>query len=310
MPQSAHNPDDLQQLSALLDQVRGVLFAMSNGDSDLLSPVSTLAIRQALLTRNVSAEAAPLLETLNELRDVQSLKRGHWLPVHSRVVPFGDVALLVSGQPTAMLNLDYGIEIQTPGLGRLLTVVGDEANLLPTESLNRWLEAPASTTDWCEQIIRTGEFGEPAGVSEMEVYDHWSHWAARRWVPASSCNVPDGVIFARHVHLQTKATNHYLLRFRNSSPKAMHELPHGFDSLRLGIALRRQAGNSPSFSLCQDIDGKWELRGPAVPRAEFRLLRALGPTTAEKGQLTSRPPNGAVAMLRDTLTKLGLTERR
>lgn len=297
------------QTSAMLDQVRGVLFARSNAGGAFLVPVSTLAIRHALLARNVSADTGALLAILEEMRDVQRLPRGHWLPVHSRVIPCGDIALLVSGQPTAMLARDYGFKILNPGLGRLLMAVIGRARELPTESIVRWIDAPKSTAEWCEQVLRTAEFGEASGVSDMEIYDHWSARSGWRWLPSMSFALPDGLAFARHVHQQTKATNHYLLRIRDGVCRAMHELPHGFDSRRFAIALRGRAGNPVGFSVQPDSEDTWILRGRPVPQSELRLLRSLGFTAVENGELTTRLPAPAVVAVRDILFNLGLRER-
>jgi hypothetical protein len=297
---------DIAGTAMLLDQVRGVLFSKSNVGDEFLAPVSTLAIRYALVARSLSTDPRALLDILLDLRDVQNLPRGHWLPVSTRCVPCGRCALVVSGAPTEFLRRDHGVVVRGHGLGRLLvdTMVSD----IPTEPLQRWLGAPASSMKWCEDLIRQATFGDWYGWQDLLVYDHWSKRSANRWGRAEEVAPPDGPVLARLVK-DSAVIGHFLLIFRSRTIRGMHEFPGGFESRRFALAMLRRAGNAFGFSFAKCDTDTHTLRCPYLPAPEHRLLRALGSVDETERGMTARIPSAAVEALEDMLQNLGLKSR-
>jgi hypothetical protein len=299
-------PMDVAQKVALLDQVRGVLFARSHNGGTFLAPVSTLAIHHGLGARNVSADTGVLLDTLLSLHDVQDLPRGHWLPVSTRCVWSGKCALVVSGAPTEFLRRDYGLNIGGRGLGRL--VLNTSTSALPNEPLLHWLGVPDSSTQWCENLICMADFGDAFGWEDLSVYDHWNKRNASRWVSTTVARLPDGPVFARSIQRHS-ATSHYLLLVRNGAIRGVHEFPRRFDSRRFALAMLARADNAFSFSLTESDADTYVLNCPYLPSSEQRLLTALGTVEARDRGLSAEVPAAAVTAVCDTLVKLGMRDQ-
>lgn len=297
---------DVAHTATLLDQARGVLYSRSNTGERFLVPVSTLAVHYALFARRIFNEAGPLLRMLLDLRDVQDLPRGHWLPVSTRCVPCGDCALLVSGTPTDFLRRDYGLQISGLGLGRLL--INTPTSGLPSEPLLRWLSAPASSITWCEEVLSRVTFGDPFGWQDLHIYDHWSARCTTRWKPAAKVVAPDGPVLARSVQ-DDIVTGHYLLLFRSGSIRGMHEFNREFESRRFALAMLHRADSGYGFSLRRHDVNTHVLECPYLPSQEERLLKALGPVEDAGRGLIAYVPSAAAATLEDILKNLGLTPR-
>lgn len=297
---------DVAHTAGLLDQVRGVLFSRSNVGEPFLVPVSTLAVRYALVARRISNEVRPLLNMLLDLRDVQDLPRGHWLPVSTRCVPCGECALLVSGTPTDFLRRDYGVQIGGEGLGRLL--IGTPLSGLPSEPLTRWLGSPASSLNWCDELLSRATFGDSFGWQDLHLYDHWSSRSSSRWKQAGESVTPDGPILARSVQ-EGVVTGYYLLLSGKGSMRGMYELGRDFESRRFALAMLHRAGNGYGYSLCRHDPNIYVLKCPYLPVQEERLLRALGPVEETGRGLLAYVPSAAVAAVEDVLKNLGLTPR-
>lgn len=296
---------DIAHKRMLLDEVRRVLFSRSNSGEPFLTPVSTLSIRNALTARAVSGDVSVLLEMLLSLRDVQNLPYGHWLPVSSRAVSVDDFALLVSGLPTGLLRQDLEIELGGRGLGRL--VRGDLPSSIPREPLLRWLGVPSSTIQWCENHIRTAEFGDPLGWQDLSVYNHWAAAGSSRWISAASARLPDGPILARSSG-RNSSSSHYLLLARDGAVRGLKEFSRPFDSRRFGLAMLARSERRYTFSV-DEVGDTCSVRCPFLPHSEKRLLNALGEVEATDRGLIATIPVPAIDAVRDVLSRLGLSER-
>lgn len=305
MPSSTQYSETVAQQ---LDQVRGVLFAMANSGGEFLSPVSSIAIHHALAARGRKASVSDLMNRLLRVRDIQDLAEGHWLPVTTRAVVLGSCALLVSGKPTSFLKTDYGVWTFGSGLGRLVAWPSF-ADAIPREPLDRWLATPYRSSDWADELVRSIQWADSLGAENMQIFDHWSRNPRTRWVESSALDVPDGPVAARHVFRSHGGVDYYLLRYRRGRAEQLAELANPDLAHRLRIALLTRAGNPRHWTMQRVDESCVRLTTFLLPDDEMRLLETIAWIENSDGVLSANVPTGAADVVRDVLSRLGLTER-
>lgn len=296
---------------AVLDQVRGIVWSHANRDQDFLAPVSSTLVHFALKRRGRTWLPSEPLRALARVKDVQPLGDGFWLPVSTFLVRVGGICLVCSGLPTAFLERDLSLTTTGAGLSRLVSASAILTQF-PSRELSDWMEAPTSTADWTRQCLRSAKFQEPFGLDGMEVFRHWKASGTRRWLPIADSELPHTASALGRHKAPSGATNHYLLRIQSSGITGIHELRHDGDSVRrVQIGLRRMAGDPERFWITRSADATVELHTPPLPRAERRLLDALGPVVvdSEAGRLQVNLPEGATDTTVQVLAALGLEFR-
>lgn len=210
-------------------------------------------------------------------------------PAPLRAIPLGcgddRSVLLVGGPPTASLNV-VG-EVTAPGLRvvRLRHAQLDGLHARITElggllcSLEAWTRRPAPISDapWLErELARLAAEASPAPpLEEIRVYDPASDRPdrSRRW------RRPRQVVAGAHLLRAQDERGRPCSGLGLFSEGQLRAFTRVADDLacELRFALDRRAGNpSEARFLAPDReDGPWRVEVPYLPRAEYRILRAL-----------------------------------
>lgn len=294
-----------------LDALRAILSAFSHRVGESCAPVSTGSIQHELRRRNRNPELAARLREIGEVRDVQDLGRGFWLPVPTHVVRLGGASLVVSGLPNQELARRFSIKPFGFGVSRLLREETKDSEGLPHSPLQEWIGVPKFTADWTRDWIASTKRHVPFGIDGADVYRSWINRPGRRW--ALMCdNTPDrdGTYMGR-VRATDGRFSYFMLGFHKRKATSLQEVPSDLDTiLRLQFGLRSLHANPNWFeSPSGGPDKTIEL--PLLPSAETRLLKAVGlvRTSASGYGLTVSLPEFATSSVFSCLAALGLVLR-
>ncbi len=264
--------------SARYDMVRAIVSAFSWRDFDTLVPTSTLAVQHELQRRNQMVPANEILGDLFELRDLQRIKGGYWIPSSTHLAISADIGLVVSGLPTQELDVEIGPLVNSIGASRFVRSGELERVGVPKIPLLEWLASPVSTRLWVEDMLRTVHYIDPYGMEAPEVYRHWKMSSPVRWMRLDNMvSLDERVVLARH-QSRDRRSNYYLLRVRDRRVIAMHELSlNSDDVVRLMCGLRSIGDDPLICRVAHETNGPYvRVRVGMLPGAERRLLMALG----------------------------------
>ncbi len=292
-----------------LDQVRGVLFALSNSESRFFESVSTQSIKFALIRRGREGSPGDALDELYCVGDIQSLGRGRWLPSITASVSVGQLFVILSGMPTRSLARIIKQPIFGGGSCRLVGEIRPETGI-GSRPFQWWCGAPGSTVEWTTQALRASTF--PLEVmSRLEYFNHWDRTVSYRWSHVLPRSTPAScIVVAREKSLT--GTLYFLCRVVNSKASSVQELTTDWSqAFRLGFGLRALIGNSATY-LVRGVDGEnCEVVTPGfLPSPERKVLRALGQIQdlQETSQLLARIPVAAWPQVDLMLRALGLSK--
>ena len=292
-----------------LDQVRGVLAALSNRGTSLLQPISTNAVTAALKWRNRSFDSGQCLDRLARVGDVQRLRDGLWLPCSTTLVRCAGLLVAVSGLPTTRLAAELGEDPQRPGDSR--TVVGSSiaGSDIRLRDFGTWCHAPESSLHWSEALIANARYLQGTLTEGMEWHDHWTAGRRGRWSELHpNVDLERGPVLTR-LRSRHGAAEHFLLR-RNGGALQMAEVPKAEgEHQRLRYALLAAAGNPATFRLARQVDGFIEVSVPRIlPGPEAMALGALGRvlTDPEEWEQVFSLPESAWLQVERMLNGLGL----
>jgi hypothetical protein len=292
-----------------LDQVRGVLTALSNRGTALLQPVSTNALAAALKWRNRSFDSGRCLDRLGRVGDVQRLRGGLWLPCSTTLVRCAGLLVAVSGLPTTRLAAELDENPQRLGDSR--TVAG--SSIAETDPRLRdfgtWCRAPVSSLRWSETLIANARYLQGTLTDGMEWHDHWTAGRRGRWTELHpDVNLERGPALAR-LRSRHGAAEYFLLR-RYGGGLQMAEVPKAEgEHQRLRYALLAAAGNPVQFRLARQAGGFIEVSVPRVlPGSEAMVLAALGRvlTAPDEWEQVFSIPESAWPQVERMLLGLGL----
>jgi hypothetical protein len=224
------------------DNVRALLCAMSARGSDLIVPVSTLAIQNELSRRESKVRATELLSQLSDLREVQRLSGGFWLPAPLRLITAEGLTLACSGLPTARLARQYGIKLQPIGVLRAIYDT-PEPLLAPTYSLAEWLGSPNDSIKWSAGIISGAHWRPPYQLDELKIFRAWQSRARHRWLEQDEMLVNRTGVALAKIALRDGRAQYYLADVHRGMVERVHELPTDSDIARLMCALRFRDGD-------------------------------------------------------------------
>jgi hypothetical protein len=296
-----------------LDALRAILSAFSHRVGESCTPVSIVSIQHELRRRNRNPELVTRLREISEVRDVQDLGRGFWLPVPTHIVQLGAASLVVSGLPNQELTRRFGIKPFGFGVSRVLREETTMSEGLPHSALHEWIGAPEFTADWTRGWIESTKRHVPFGIDGAELYLSWVNRTARRWAPMCD-NIPDrdGTYMCR-VRAVDGRSSYFMLSFNRRKATSLQEVPSDLDTiLRLQFGLRSLHGNpnwykAPSGDLTSDKT----VELPLLPSAEARLLKAVGVVQASASGygLTVSLPEFVTSTVINCLAALGLELR-
>ena len=294
-----------------LDALRGLLSGLSNRGEYGCAPVSIVSLQHELRRRNADTDIVDALYLLSDIRDVQHVGRGFWLPAPPHLVPFEGFSLLVAGLPNQELSRLYGYAPMSSGASRLLKE-GIQNLELPRGGMRDWLSAPPSTIEWTLEKIRGACSIEPISLDGAELFRAWRGGRSPRWAALDHrALLRDGTLLIRF-STADRHVNHYLVHMKAQHIVGMSELTHDSDEVRrLQFGLRVLHDDPGVFWFERTESCDVVLNSPPLPRQEQRLFTALG--SIDKG--TDPPrwhlkfPDFAQAALVNTLRGLGLKDR-
>lgn len=300
--------DQLEGVTADLDQVRGVLAALANRGTTLLQPVSTNAVSEALKRRNRVLDSRQYLDRLSHVGDVQRL-RGLWLPCPTTLVRCAGLLVAVSGLPTPRLATELGASPLIVGDSRAVPRTSISESDIRLRDFDSWCRAPASSVRWSEALIANARYWQGTLTEGMELHDHWTAGIHRRWTELHpSVDLSRGPALARLRGFHG-AAEYFLLR-RHSSRLQMAEVPKDeWAHQRLRYALLAAASNPATFRSKVTLDGFREIGVPRIlPTPESMVLTALGRvlTPPDDWEQVLSIPESAWPQVERMLTGLGL----
>ncbi len=292
-----------------LDQVRGVLAALSNRGTALLQPVSTNAITAALKWRNRSFDSGQCLDRLGRVGDVKRLRGGLWLPCSTTLVRCAGLLVAVSGLPTPRLATELGGNPQTPGDSRTVAASSVAESDIRLRDFNTWCLAPGSSHRWSEALIANARYWQGALTEGMEWHDHWTPGIRRRWIELyPDIDLSRGPALAR-LRSRRGVAEYFLLRRDGGVLQITEVSKIEGEHQRLRYALLAAAGNPAMFRLDCQTNGFIEVSVPRVlPGPETMVLSALGRvlTTPDEWEQVFSISESAWPQVERMLVRLGL----
>lgn len=181
-------------------------------------------LRPSVLEQDTEGDIAPdpirrVLEALSDLREVQHVGRGYWLPVQLRLVDLGqyaDAALVIGASSLTAARRKLGTGVVNTWIARrvrrsdLASHITSDASMW--QGLTGWLGAPpGQMSEWFRKTLaaaRAQMLASPAGLTDFEVYSpslapqrpQWFRWTDCRRLPRlpsglSLCRVTEGHFF-------------------------------------------------------------------------------------------------------------------
>jgi hypothetical protein len=293
-----------------LDQVRGVLAALSNRGTSLLQPVSTNAVSAAIKLRNRTLDSGQCLNRLGSVGDVQRLPGGLWLPCSTTLIRCAGILLAVSGLPTSRLATELGENPLPLGDSRAVAASRIPPSDTRMRDFDTWCRAPISSVRWSEALMANSPYWQATLTEGMEWHDHWTEEMRWRWsVLHADVDLSRGPALAR-LKGRHGAAEYFLLR-RNPGGLQMAEVPKAEgEHHRLRYSLLSTAGNPATFRAAVTADGFTSVSVPRhLPSPEFMVLTALANalTPPEAWEQEFRIPEAAWPQVERMLAGLGLT---
>lgn len=295
--------------SSCYDLVRAIVSAFCWQDHKMLVPVSTLVVQYELRRRNQELPTKDMLRDLSDVRDVQRIDGGFWLPTPTHLVLSQDVGFVVSGLPTQELPAHYGLDINSLGTSRLIAGNSFDHIDAPRIQLSEWLFSPCSTRRWVEDLLKSAQYSEPYGMNSVEVFRNWKEQTTDRWVRFESAVIPSEQIVLARQRSRELRSNYYLLQVRGRKILAMHELSNTRDEIVRLMCGLRVIGDDPLICrVINERDKKFvRLAVGMLPRAEQCLLMALGQIVVfdQKRPIEAVVPNRTIATVLEIIEALG-----
>jgi hypothetical protein len=234
-----------------------------------------MAVRHEFSRRGRTSDVPGLLTTLQENRDLAHLPRGFWLPAPLHFARGTTLCVLVCGKPTEHLHGSMRLVPDAIGTSRLIDLQRTPETDVPTISLSSWCGMPASTSAWLIELLQKANFAPPYRLDGADVFRHWKSPSRGRWLPLSD-RVPEDECYALGRHAGRLQSTYFLLRMGPDGVNATADLPQDSDSLVRIMCALRSRGDAPRVVLDHEHGSFVKVRAEIAPRAERRLLAAVG----------------------------------
>jgi hypothetical protein len=243
-------------------------------------PVHTHKIQRFFCDYYPQSLLEKTLDSLLLMKEVVKFPHGYWAPTPLRKIDLGNIALIISTQPTGVLARALGSDIQNAGYGRVCAHLGNLTQL-PSENFQDWLGSPLDLKAWTLQVLEEARDNLLPSMSDgrtVQVYypDKNGTSSSRRWRLLSK---KSGFSKLYNLNLCRERTSfgqtrYFLAEIRDD---AIHfEVSSNWDFLRLQYGLDALMGIDSFYSRIQE-DGKVVVRiFRRLPESELRLFAALG----------------------------------
>lgn len=277
-----------------LDILRSVVCSISRSDSNsYLKKSHILRIENLANIFGFEGDCLSVMEQLSDLREVQRLANGFWLPAPSRSVPINDEFLIISPLPTS--HLPSEIELQS-GIGSARLAKAPLPSE-PIQSIEDWMGSPKSLRFWIEDELSKVQKTLVRTVLERGSLEFYVPWAKetssksgmRNWVGLSDIPIfnREAILLARHS--DGGVTSYYWCSFKGGILFESQNSVKSNEIIRIQYALEI-LNSAPwrELSLIQNKDqSSFRCRFP-LPSEVDRFLIAIGfREPLEKGFLYS-----------------------
>lgn len=242
-----------------------------------------------------------VLEALWELREVDNLGDGYWLPVPTRCVEFGgssEDVLVIGCEPLVALRRRLHVTVRQNWIARTVKLSSLPPHIRNAaqywQTLDAWLGSPPSDlVSWTHVQLAQARRRltiAPAGVTEFEVYaptEARTQYQVHRWLEAKRLRrVPKDIVLCRANEGRFVGRRRYwlgtMIEYKGTRmPES--EVPVPFSDLRrLMYGLDAIAGTPTSARWKTKSTGITLKIGSPLPPEERRLLFALGRDRSER----------------------------
>ncbi len=157
------------------EAVRGAICALSRESEEGYSskPVHINKIDYLGRKFGLNVPAKDVLEELHIVGEVCNLTSGYWLPSPLRLISLGGWDLIISANPTYILENHLKWKIYITGIGRFCK---KQQNRLPYQSFNDWSRIPNDLIKWTTNklnIAKTRTIPLTINASNCVVYCPW-----------------------------------------------------------------------------------------------------------------------------------------
>lgn len=265
-----------------LDILRAVICSIARSDSSSqLKKSHILKIENLANIFGFEGDCISVMERLSDLREVQRLANGFWLPAPSRSVPINDEYLIISPLPTP--HLPGEIDLQSGvGFGRLAKTAFPSE---PIQSIEDWMGSPRSLRLWIEGELSKVEKSLVRTVLERENLEFYVPWARdssnksgmKNWVGSSDVplSTKGSILLARST--DGSMTNYYWCSFKDGILFESQNSVQSTEIIRIQYAL--EILNNAAWRELSLVENKDQLtfkcRFP-LPSDVDRLLVAIG----------------------------------
>lgn len=220
----------------LLEALRALLSALANRSGSLV-PVSALALRHELDRRILPPSVREPLAQLRRIGDIETVGRGFYLPAPTRIIPFTEWGLVLSGLPVQELARLHRLQVVSPGNARLVRDLNAAASI-PRCSRETWLRTPRSTIEWAERTMRATPFHAPHGWEELEVFNVQRKHGALGWSRLTTANRKLPCTYLARNAQGFGPRSYYFLKMGRRDVEGLGDLHlRGSEIIRLQIAL-------------------------------------------------------------------------
>lgn len=257
------------------DSIRALLCAFAARGAKLAVPVSTIAIQGELHRRNSTIRAGEVLAQLADLRDVQRLGGGFWLPTPLHLIECDSMTLAASGLPTGRLERQYGIDLLSFGALRPLRSTSAKVGA-PRMSMFEWLGISRDSLAWLDEVVANANWSAPYHFHGFKVFRSWKSRFRARWIDADEVLVTKSGVSLSKAALPDGTPQYVLADIRRGNVERLHELPPASDIPRLMCALRCRDGDatvctSSTTHKPDELTVDFEI----LPAAEARFIMAM-----------------------------------
>lgn len=266
-----------------LEVARGALASLSFISECSAREVHSGRIQEVFARSGIGQHVLiPTLEALGNLREVERLEYGYWLPTPPRKVSLdANTSLLVSVAPTIELQRHFPT-VRRAGLGRV--VATQQAAALPSQPLRAWLDfADIDTPTWARAEIESALSGLKPSIAsaDMEAFGIKATRLPKQGVrnePAWLSSTDRRASVWRNVKLfRSRVSGRHYRYFlgRISNSGGLLEGLAVQDNLRLQYGFAALQGEPLTSSIRTKGDETYVRLPLSAPRSLYRLLSAL-----------------------------------
>lgn len=224
------------------DILRSVICSIARSDSNGdLKKSHILKIENLANLFGFEGNCVSVMEQLSDLREVQNVRNGFWMPAPSRSVPLNEGYLIISPLPTS--HLPGELELQSGlGLGRVAKLPFSDA---PIQAIEDWMGSPRSLRSWILGELSTAEKTLVRTVLERENLEFYVPWvkdlslksSMRNWVNSSDIplSIRETILLARST--DGVIASYYWCSFRNGILLESQNSVKSVEIIRIQFAL-------------------------------------------------------------------------